>query len=43
MGNISQQIDNIIASRKDKLSLLQLHKDFIGDVWDRILNFRQFQ
>lgn len=43
MGNISQQIDKIIASRKEKLSLLQAHKDAMGDVWDRILTFRQFQ
>ena len=43
MGNISQQIDKIIASRKEKLSLLQANKEAMDDVWDRILTFKQFQ
>lgn len=43
MGNISQQIDKIIASRKEKLSLLQANKEAMGNVWNRILTFRQFQ
>ncbi len=43
MGNISQQIDKIIESRKEKLSLLKANKDTICDVWDRILTFKQFQ
>lgn len=43
MGNISQQIDKIIASRKEKLSLLQTNREAMSDVWDRILTFKQFQ
>lgn len=43
MGNISQQIDKIIESRKDKMSLLQKHKETMDEVWNRILKFRRFQ
>lgn len=43
MGNISQQIDNIIAGRKEKLLLLQSNEKAMGDVWERILKFKQFQ
>ena len=43
MGNISEQIDKIIASRKEKLSVLQANKDAMVDVWDRMLHFKQFQ
>ena len=43
MEKISQQIDKIIASRKEKLSLLQTHKESMSEVWERILSFRQFQ
>lgn len=43
MENISQQIDKIIASRKEKRAILQTHKEAMRDVWERILTFRQFQ
>ena len=43
MEKISQQIDKIIASRKEKLSLLQTNKESMSEVQERILSFRQFQ
>lgn len=43
MGNISQQIDKIIAGRKEKLSFLQSNKEVMDEVWSRILSLKQFQ
>ena len=43
MGYISQQIDSIIAKRKEKLTLLRANQEAMSDVWDRILSFKQFQ
>ncbi|MDE6677754.1 MAG: hypothetical protein K2K02_01820, partial [Ruminococcus sp.] len=43
MGNISQQIDKIIADRKGKLVLLQENKNAMDNIYDRLRSFKQFQ
>lgn len=43
MGNISQQIDEIIAKRKRQLALLETAQQRIGTVQTNVLAFKRFQ